>query len=135
MRNAARDVGLNAERVARRTVVCMRPHMTIRGSLDELSGDPETRTIAHHRSLEDVGGAQLPCDAGQREMGLAVLHGRGPGDHARAVNLRESGDERLGQRVGTGALVRIDGAIELQATGRRIDRQMSASPGGGLAIP
>ena len=90
------DFVLHGEDVGEAAVVAFRPQVAAGGDVDELSGDAHLIAVLAHAAFDDVTDAEFLADLPVMDRLAPVDKGRVAGDHVEPAQLRQRGDDVLG---------------------------------------
>src|SRR4029077_9589401 len=94
------DLVLDGEDVGEFPVITVRPDVRARRGVDQLGGDAYPIVDLAYTALDHVAHPQLATHLGDAYRTALVDEGRVARDHQQAGDLREVGDQVLGQPVG-----------------------------------
>jgi hypothetical protein len=109
--DAANDVVLQGEELARLSVKPFAPEMVALCRVDQLGRDPKDLAGFLHAALEDITHAEVIGDGLHLDRPALVSGDRGSRDHEQLRRFRERCDQILRQAVGKVFLLRIAGQV------------------------
>ena len=102
-----RDVVLNGENVVERAIVALRPHLGAGGAVDQPGGDPDPVAGAADATLQHVADLQAGAGLDRVTGGLPRGEGGPSTGHLQPGDLRQVGDQVLGDAFAEIVLIRI----------------------------
>ena len=119
------DLLLRSEDVLGRPLVALRPDVSAGGRVDQVGIDPQRAVGPLHGAFEHVAYPEIARDVLHLHRAILVLERRVGGGHKQARELREVGDDVVGDAVGEVGLLRVAGEIlERQHGDRGLRRQV-----------
>jgi len=119
----ADDLVLHGEDIGKVTVEAFGPDVACGGGVDQLGIYAHPAACPPSAALQHVSDAQLAGDLANISRSALVGEGRVPGDDEEAGNLRQIGDQVVGQAVGEISLLLIGTQVlERQHGDRRLVR-------------
>ena len=106
-RDSLGDVALDGEDVLQLPVVGLGPQVFVGRSVHELADDADLVARPPHAPLQDRGHAQLGRDLADRLLRTLVPHYRRSRDDLQVPDLRELGEDVLGNAIGEEGVLRI----------------------------
>ena len=91
---------LQREDFVQSAVEALAPGFEAGAAIDQVNVDPHLLALALHRSFDQVRGAQLAGDVGQRQVAAAEVERRGPARHPQLRHLAQRGDQFVNEAIG-----------------------------------
>ena len=122
-RDVLGDLVLHREHVGHRSIESLGPVLVSRGDIDELNGHAQALVRLSHAAVEERGDVKVPRDLAHVAAGLPEVKRCGSRGHAQAGDVRQRGDQLLGDTLAQVFLIARGAHVDEGQNGDRGDRR------------